>query len=359
MPVAPVDKSGVELFFEDTGAPGDGSYQTIVIIHGTGIHGAIFHPILQYAKPLNLRVVLVNRRDYRGSTALSNDELDLLRPPNTTPETQAAFLRARGLEVAEFLAWFARTERIPSIEQGGGLSVVGWSSANGLLLAMFANLDAVPQETLEAVEPYLHTFIHFDGPRWTLGYAWLDCFPRRFANTLHMSEDERFDAFKEWVAPYYAHPYLTTSSYNRDPSTDLTTDIATNPAPEKVSTFDRMTREEQESVSARFALFGSEGLVRNVLPGVWKRNMRKALFGEGLEEMQWKRVKVVFLQCSESLWETTSAMWEVEEVYENKQRDGDTRGRKMQFHLMKEANHMPMWDQPERLTKLLAECVQS
>ena len=39
MPLAPVNNKGTQLYYEDTGALEGVSYTTLIIVHGTGIHG--------------------------------------------------------------------------------------------------------------------------------------------------------------------------------------------------------------------------------------------------------------------------------------------------------------------------------
>ena len=122
--------------------------------------------MVPFAAPNNLRLVLLNRRDYPGSTPLSDDDLRLLSE-DSTPEDNALFLRLRALELSEFLAWYIRKEAIPptrKLNSGGnvgGMSIVAWSSANNLVLALLGNLEAVPQDARNFLEPYLHTYIHF------------------------------------------------------------------------------------------------------------------------------------------------------------------------------------------------------
>lgn len=130
-----------------------------------------------YAASNNVRLVLVNRRDYPGSTPLTDTELSALKAicDATSPtydatkalEAQSNFLKARGFEVAEFMAWFAKQEGIPKVAdkdggwKEGGMVLVAWSSANGTALALFAHLKELRREVREALEPYLRTYLYY------------------------------------------------------------------------------------------------------------------------------------------------------------------------------------------------------
>lgn len=133
--------------------------------------------MIPYATPNNLRLVLLNRREYPGSTPLTDTELSALKAicDPTSPtynaikslEAQSDFLKARGFEVAEFMAWFAKTENIPKVvknEDGGkegGVALVAWSSANGTALGLFAHLKELRREVREGLEPYLRTYVYY------------------------------------------------------------------------------------------------------------------------------------------------------------------------------------------------------
>ena len=83
-----------------------------------------FHRLLPMAAPNNLRLVILNRRDYAGSTKYTEAELESLR------EGRREFLENLGLETITFLAWFATTQDIPKLSadrKTGGFVTIGWS----------------------------------------------------------------------------------------------------------------------------------------------------------------------------------------------------------------------------------------
>ena len=103
-------------------------------------------------------------RDYRGSTPYSSDDLADLW--STDPERQARTLRARGLEIATFLAWLIRKEDIPPLIQGkqgcfigGGISVLGWSWGCKMALSCFASAHALNSVDRDFLGSYLRALV--------------------------------------------------------------------------------------------------------------------------------------------------------------------------------------------------------
>lgn len=120
--------------------------------------------MIPYAAAHNIRLVLLNRRGYPGSTPVSSEELAALEG---SISAQQAALKTRGAEIAEFLRWFIETEAIPPIRAVpgsgalvGGLSLLSWSGGNGTTLAMFAwHADKLPATTNKLFNKYLRSFI--------------------------------------------------------------------------------------------------------------------------------------------------------------------------------------------------------
>ena len=121
--------------------------------------------MIPYAATHNLRLVLLNLRDYPGSTRYSPEELASLASP--TREVQDAAIQARGHEIVAFLRWFIETERIPPISerQGldlkhcGGISLLGWSSGNCQMISVLAHADKLPEDTRVLLDAYFRSFI--------------------------------------------------------------------------------------------------------------------------------------------------------------------------------------------------------
>ena len=133
MPSITIDNQGNNLYYEDTGAPqnSESLYTTLIIVHGTGFHGReystrtllhsstlpnfplseIFRRLLPLAAQHNLRLVLINRRDYPHSSPYTEEDLDKVRVNNI--DTHTEFSKARGTEFAQFIKVFVERENLP------------------------------------------------------------------------------------------------------------------------------------------------------------------------------------------------------------------------------------------------------
>jgi hypothetical protein len=192
MPVATVKNGTLCFSYEDSG-PLNGSYTTLVMVHGTGFHNGeqgsvvagyfshahtntlagIFGPMIPFAAANRVRLILVNRRDYPGSTPLSDAELAALGSSHL--ETRAKALAQQGTDIGLFLAWLVREEKIPAMSidwsgrQQGGIVLVAWSLAHTPLTGFLAHADTLPADALRTLEPCLRAYCifgeHTFGPR--------------------------------------------------------------------------------------------------------------------------------------------------------------------------------------------------
>jgi len=202
MPTIKLSDLDVELYYQDSGIPklNDQAFTTLVIFHGYSFNSRklpflsrknshkycfllidIFHRIVPIAVASHVRVVLVNRRGYAGSTPFTPEETAPFDPaqganadvqdgsapaPSTRMVAQqyTAFLQQRGIEIARFLAAFIDSENIPpKSEDGsralGGISIMGWSLGNVVTLSMLAFANTFDPILLDKLEPYLRKVV--------------------------------------------------------------------------------------------------------------------------------------------------------------------------------------------------------
>lgn len=125
----------------------------------------IFAPMLPFAAAYRARLILVNRRDYPGSTPLTDTELASLGSRNL--QTRAKALAQQGLDIGIFLAWLVREEKIPPVSIGsdgnkrGGIALVAWSLAHTPLAGFLAHADALPADARRTLEPCLRAYCIF------------------------------------------------------------------------------------------------------------------------------------------------------------------------------------------------------
>jgi len=342
---APVDSDGSQLYYKDTGAL-EGNYLTIVMTHGAGIHTGIYGRILPLAAANRLRIVTVNRRDYPGSTPLSDEDLASLA--SAEEEVRGEFFRQRAFEFGEFLAWFVQKEKIPPYtvsadgKAEGGVVLLSWSAGTTSVLGLLAFADRVPIVTQQILEPYFRALCIWDSPCWALGVADPEGFPNPLRDTT-LSIPERFAAFQTWVSGYYAHPDITS----HDPAT-----LTQQRLPHPPASLDAMTPEEKDGITQHDATGRSETLTVSMTRSTYLKQTERAL--DKSTGSVWPRCKVKLLWCEQSLWEMVCGAWGVEKLYAQKRKEQGDAGRILESIRVPEANHFLHWDQPEKACQLFA-----
>lgn len=163
----------------DIGPPDDvESYTTIAILHGYGFTGGEMrlHPSLTlricvltsykvYSRPLslfakerNVRLILLNRRDYFGSTPYTDEDRTALTPdPNLTQSERLPMLRTfmkdRASELFDFLSLLVEGKNAP-----GGIILVGWSFGSNWITALLADIKILHKRNPE-VRKYVKRLI--------------------------------------------------------------------------------------------------------------------------------------------------------------------------------------------------------
>ncbi|KAL5513084.1 hypothetical protein ACEPAH_3482 [Sanghuangporus vaninii] len=350
MPVITIDDLGNTLYYEDTGVPPDAValYTTLIIVHGTGFHGQIFRRLIPLAPKRNVRLVLVNRRDYPGSSPYTEEDLRKVRTDD--PETHNDFAKARASEFARFIKTFIEKENIPKASSDwkrGGVVLMAWSSGNGYTLPLLAYIDMIPEETRQFIEPYFRSHIVFNAPRWVLGAPAPDVL-----KDASLSEEERVGAFNEWVSAYYTHKSVTSRNFS-----DLQLAQPNGEEPLRKSTIASMTPEEIQEMTHMSAVFKSEVAGRAAPPAIHAERIRRALFDDELAKY-WPRTSVNVVWCENSTWVVVDTMWEFQKAREKADEKGIV-GRPLRIIMMPGANHFPHWDEPEMTMKFFANVVDA
>ena len=104
-------------------------------------------------------MILVNLRDYPGSSRYSNADMAALRSSNLTEQRQ--MLDARGVEVAAFLSWLIKTQNIPPISHEGGFGLLAWSWGNTITMSFLAQATKLANAEQETIGKYLRALVFF------------------------------------------------------------------------------------------------------------------------------------------------------------------------------------------------------
>jgi hypothetical protein len=123
----------------------------------------IFSRLLPFAPKFRFRFVFINRRDYPGSTPLSQAEI-ASADEQSDDASRTAFWRRRAVEIAHFSAWFIRENAIPPLverdgKKEGGLTLYGWSFGTTVFMDILATPEEIPTATRDTLEPYLRSLV--------------------------------------------------------------------------------------------------------------------------------------------------------------------------------------------------------
>ncbi|KAJ7223451.1 hypothetical protein GGX14DRAFT_351997 [Mycena pura] len=242
---------GVQILYTDTGAPQASSasldYTTLVVLHGSGFNGDGLVPLHKHAHNDNLRIILWNRRDYRGSTKYTSEELNALVHGSKTHQDRLA------LHLAWFFAHFIKFEGTPALtpdRKAGGFILVGWSFGCATALALLADPAVIPRPLYETIEPYLMGLVLYDPPGLALGNPLPDgCVPGPpFVKNAHTPAQLCYQF--QVVSAYFTHPDIATGTASG---------LSTQTRPSKM-TINSWTPEQLERY------FDGEALLRSEFP---------------------------------------------------------------------------------------------
>lgn len=149
--------------FDDTGSPpGTNMYNTLIVIHGTGFHKGIFKRLLPLAHGQQMRLVLLNRRDYPGSKPFTKEDIDLIQSADAKQHAQ--FFSDRAIDLAEFVVEFAEKEHLPKIDASGtagGVAIMAWSSGNTFSQPLLSLPEGISFSTKAKLDEYLRLYVIF------------------------------------------------------------------------------------------------------------------------------------------------------------------------------------------------------
>ncbi|KIY73539.1 hypothetical protein CYLTODRAFT_416917 [Cylindrobasidium torrendii FP15055 ss-10] len=350
---AAIDASGTEIFYNDSGAvPNSTDYTTLIFVHGSGFCSKSFTNGFPYAARSNIRLVLINRRHYPGSSRYTDKEIESL----AAGEQGALELIAK--DMAGFIRWFIENKNIPKASADfskGGIAVLGWSMGAATTLAPFAWPDAVGKETLSIMEPYVRRLILWEPPHLTWGT--LDEQPSEgynpFTDPDNKTPDDIVQNFGLWVTSYYAHPNLAL----REPSDKCMAwsykrGTPGAPPPTVIKLIDPATGAPMEGY------FDAEALGRTEMPmyvpmqAVLKKQTAKALYAAEKDRVL-PKVDIAWLTGTQTNW---YCMWGFFEG-ERKALDPSVPTRDNKFVWLEGANHLWNIDEPAKFWKGIEEAV--
>ncbi|KAJ3913686.1 hypothetical protein F5877DRAFT_83554 [Lentinula edodes] len=336
MPQGPINNGEKYFHFSDTGAVSDVlNYTTLFIVHGTSFNSGTFGRLPDIGFKHQMRIVLITRRDYRGSSPYTNEDLALLNAG------KQQFLEDIGKELAHFLAWFAEHHNLPkpsSGHQSGGIALMGWSMGNHVIMSLLGQPHAIEKESYMVLSTYLRHILVYDPPFTSLGYP----IP---TNGYHPFKDPEFTTLEEkvrnfgiWVSEYYQHPgYHARDLYNLD-----FRQHGDDPSVKHLTDNERALIVEKSPVD------------RVDIPLVFKmqaelgEQTQRALFDSELAQNFFPGLPITFLACQSTNWYCVYSFFETERRTKENIAQGHP-GRQMAFVELPHANHFVHWDNPVQL----------
>ncbi|KAF9025809.1 hypothetical protein BDZ89DRAFT_1068057 [Hymenopellis radicata] len=333
--VGPADSAGnIQLFFTDSGrVEGSQDYTTIFIVHGSAFTGHTFNSLLPLAAAESLRLVVINRRDYPGSTPYTDAELCSIA------EGKRDFLENTGREMLHFMHWFVKKHHLPRITTSkrtgtktGGIVLMGWSMGGMTAASTLAYPDAISDVYFKTLKPYFRTMIFHDSPNLAFGPPTHDF----------------FQGFAAYVSSYYLHPDLNSrkpEGINFAPYTEHQSmkawnvqEVAANFAPE-----------EGVRVEWPAALPPMQETIR--------RQTHLALFDEDNACRVFPDLTIVHIFCRNTGWNCVWGYWEHDRIYRENVAMGK-RFRRM-YTLEMEGNHFAHMDHPREFMNVLVKSIEA
>ncbi|KAI0081617.1 hypothetical protein K474DRAFT_1253038 [Panus rudis PR-1116 ss-1] len=411
MPTAPIDDNGSFLRYADSGPPAkvyEHPYTTVVLIHGVCYNNGIFDRVLPFGSAQNLRIVTVNLRDYTGSTALS--ALDLERLNSEDPRERLLFLHDRVQELARFLLWFIETESIPPPcseahtrgSVNGGITLVGWSAGNHLTMCLLAyGADILPQKQKNILQKYLKSYVMFESPYHMAGLPTQKLGDQYFCaiDDPALDKNQFLDVLPTWVSSFYTHSRIVLDALSGishgatisapvqsltdeeflqglaiipdDP--DVHTPTTLSIPPEVIESTEGIARSD-----VPLMLLGRD-IYHDVFERAFFTGYSSTLNGQenGFHDIRAKdgwlpQVRVEVVTCGRSIpiclwhaWKLYHALRETDVDHSAHSGSGNATNangthstqRKVRFHLWREFNHFPHWEEPFQFVQSLAKLI--
>ncbi|KAF8509059.1 hypothetical protein BU17DRAFT_99234 [Hysterangium stoloniferum] len=349
MPTLTVDDCGTQLFYCDTGPLPNPTYVTLFLIHGHTFYSPIFKRLLPTAPKRNIRLVLITRRDYPGSTPYSLEDLQFIRRANV--DMRIDFLKHRTREIASFMDKFIRENSIPKAspdKSQGGVVLAGWSMGNVQGLAVPGLARFLPRELVRSLEPYLKSYIMYECPNYSLGIPSPPSLYHPVCDP-NIPPEKKTAAFTTWISGYFKHPGLVSGDFK-----DLE---YVKPSPHRRSTWSSWSPEETTQITDSTAGPRSDDPFSRASPEMMARIKADVFYPA---EVVWPKVDVKLIWTEETVWSIVYGMYMLRrELDVRKKRHPDQWMRFLTVESLPAANHFAHWDDPEKLMDVFSKLVRS
>ncbi|KAJ4478447.1 Alpha/Beta hydrolase protein [Lentinula aciculospora] len=337
-----VNEAGICLSYIDSGAPSASPYVTIFAVHGMCFTNLIFKKVAKIFSDKGFRFVAVNRRNFRGSSPYTAEELAELNTGND--EQKHDWLRSRGHEFANFIAKFIQLNSLPQItpdNRSGGSVILGWSAGVSLSIAALSNVESLSKDVQDCLSAHLRAFIAQEPAPLALG---LPSPTKNWAPLRETSIPEglRFKAFAHWITSYFDHGDISKQDFD-----SLSYVLASPLRPPSI--YNMSTAETDEMLQLDQKSTTDLPFFIN-LANQLKAAYRKVFFDSATAELL-PKMRITFVAGTMGPAFSPAGLWAVE----NDEKEAKT-GR-VNYKVVPGANHFVHWDDPEKAVEVYLECI--
>jgi pimeloyl-ACP methyl ester carboxylesterase len=327
----------IQFFYEDSGAPTLEDYLTFFIVHGHTYHSSVFLPLFAVGKSQSHRVILVNRREYSGSTPYTSEEFEVFE--KGSDEARYKQFIADGANLSLLLDGLIQSLSLPKT-----VSIVGWSLGNIFTLPMLASISTLPEEAQARLATHVKRTIIWDPPCDPLGIPgpgymplWDEALPA----------ESRGIEFGKWMTAYFNHSDLSKRKFDLLNQRDHDTS--------RKRTFEDLPLEELFKIMDVAAGAKADTLI--TVPQYLKPEkavVTKAVFDAEVRET-WSSMKIWYMVGNKNPWNVIYCWWTLEDEV----KAANFPEPAINFTINEGANHFFMWDDPEGAMKKLEFCARS
>ncbi|GJE99281.1 hypothetical protein PsYK624_155340 [Phanerochaete sordida] len=300
----------------------------------------IFKKISDLAASGGVRFVAIQRRDYPMSSPIPPVELSTLA--EGTDEEKAAYLRARGIEIATFIDRFLQENQLPPPDKhgaGGGFAVVGWSLGCVFALAALANLDALDDAAQARFSRHMRSLVLLDAPHSALGM------PGAPQTWTPFRDDSiplalRAPFFNNWISAYFAHGDLGARGL------DAIEYIV--PAPTRAPSIYNMDSAEHAANIYNDTVWASDAPLLANCSTQLHATYQKVVFDKTLRE-RLPKMRICALVADAAASFSLVAMLKMRED------DEAHGGKNIEIRVVKGRNHFMHWDDPETTLRAILD----
>ncbi|KXN80943.1 hypothetical protein AN958_06573 [Leucoagaricus sp. SymC.cos] len=335
---------GNHICYMDSGPMKDsGTYTAVIMLHGSGFNSYVFMPLHEFAAQYRLRLFVVQRKGYAGSSAYSDDELEGLRAGDS------AFLDQSAILLGHLIAYLITKHDLPEPNAEcteGGVILLAWSMGNAAAIPLFSDAGLFGQELYELLRRYLRKFVLYDSPYSAFAFH----APEEKSVPYSMSAEaleEYTGNLKAFAGSYYDQP----AAWNGDPA-----ELVSQPSPQPATTDSWSSEFWEEVFEAQVTLKYEWPMILGPIQALLRERTERAFFDEACVKATFPNVPFVHIACWKSSLHDIWGYHCMKTLYEERRSEGRF-VRPLSFLVVMDVNHFWHWESPHEFLLALTIAV--